>query len=84
MINILIFSKDRAMQLNLLMQSIDDHLKDIPKEIYILNLYTSPAYLAGYEKFYKKWRRSYHLYIIGFCQYQQPLSLSFHSCHRLS
>ncbi len=43
------------MQLDLLMQSINDNLKGIKKDIHILYRHTNSSYQAGYSKFYEKW-----------------------------
>ena len=53
MINCLIFSRDRACQLDLLLRSIRDNFKDI-RTVHVIWKYTETKYWKGYQKLFKE------------------------------
>ena len=62
-VDCIIYSKNRACQLDLLLRSIKDHFKSVGN-IYILYTYSNSFFEAGYNKFFDKWKN----YVLGFEQ----------------
>lgn len=56
MITVLIFSKDRAAQLDLLLYSIQKNARNIFNEIRVLYTYTNDDFYNGYLKTIEKWK----------------------------
>ena len=56
MINVLIFSKNRAMQLDLLLRSIDQYFFIVPRDVHVLVKATTEDYDEGYGILRKRYR----------------------------
>lgn len=52
MVDCLVFSKDRASQLDLLARSIVRHAGDLYRRVSVLYTFSSAAFLRGYQRFY--------------------------------
>jgi len=55
MIDLLTFSKDRALQMDLLLQSMDKHCDNLFNDVAVLYTSSTPEFESGYEKLAKAW-----------------------------
>lgn len=63
MVNAIIFSKDRACQLDLLLRSIEKNCPNLFNEIKVLYTWSSEEYAQGYDKLFKQDKLNVEFYV---------------------